>query len=276
MLWVPQKGVVRVVTNAGIVGAVSPWTALPENASANLYGTVTEIIPAASNVQDSWGIEVAIGGTGGSASAAQASVDILIGGATDDVLISSLLCGYAHLVDTARYFFPIHIPAGVRIAARLSSGDTGISPDPYIGIWLYGGATPPFQVGRKVTTYGTKIDNSRGKAVVPAASGGAASVTEMTASSSEAHFYLLPGFQPATDTTITPAGWLSVGIGVGAATEERVGSWWYAKDTVEHFAGPVPTMGAFVDVPAATRLSLLVSNSGANDAAYDGHIYAVS
>jgi hypothetical protein len=32
----------------------------------------------------------------------------------------------------------------------------------------------------------------------------------------------------------------------------------------------------FAKIPAGTRLSLLSSNSGANDAAYDGHIYAVS
>ena len=40
--------------------------------------------------------------------------------------------------------------------------------------------------------------------------------------------------------------------------------------------GPFPPMPAFVDVPSGTRLTLLASNSGTNDTAYDGLIYAVS
>jgi hypothetical protein len=275
MLWTPQKGRMTVVTNGDIVGSATPFTAVPENATTNLYGAVTELISAANNNQDSWGIEVCCVNTGGSAAATETSVDILIGGATDDVLISSLLFGYTYGGGWRKYFFPIHIPAGLRIAAQLSTVRTAIA-DPRVGVWLYGGSPPPFQVGRKVTTYGTKINNSRGQAVVPAASGGAASVTEMTASSTEGHFYFLPGFQPATDTTITPNGWVNIGIGVGAATEQRIGTWWFSKDTAEQMSGPVPSIGAFVDVPAATRLTMLASNSGANDAAYDGLIYAVS
>jgi hypothetical protein len=248
---------------------------VPENATTNLYGAVTELISAGSNNQDSWAIEIAVTGTGASATASQACVDILIGGATDDVLISSLLVGYAYNAAVRRYWFPLFIPQGLRIAARLSSVRTAIT-DPRVGVWLYGGDPPPHRVGRKVTTYGTKIDNSRGQAVTPTASGGGASVTAMTASSSEDHFYLAPGFQAATDTTLTPNGFINIGIGVGAATEQRIGTWWFWKDTTEQFNGPIPTPGAWADVDAGQRLTMLASNSGANDAAYDGLIYAVS
>ena len=274
MLFLPQECCAKVITNGGIVGSATPWTAVPENATTLLYGAVTELIAAGSNTQDSWGIEVLITGTGASAVAAEAPVDILIGGATDDVLIKALICGYAYNASPRRYFFPIHIPSGLRIAAQLATVRTAIA-DPRVGVWLYGGGNPPFRVGSKVTTYGTQINNARGQAVVPAASGGAASVTQMTASSTADHFYFLPGFQPATDTTITPNGWVNVGIGVGAATEERIGTWWFWKDTTEQVTGPVPSLGAFRDVPAGSRLTLLASNSGANDAAYDGLIYAV-
>lgn len=277
MLWVPEKrGRTVIVTNAGIVGTATPGTALPENATTLLDGAVTEIISAAANVYNSWGIEIFIWGTGASATASECAVDILIGGATDDVLIAALLCGNQTIaLGGCSYFFPIHIPAGVRIAAQLASVRTVIT-DPRIEIRLYSGGTPPFRVGRKVTTYGTQINNARGKAVVPTASGGAASVTEMTASTTEDHFYFLPGFQPATDITITPAGYLSIGIGVGAATEDRIGTWWYSKDTTESVSGPIPNRGVYYEVPAGSRLSLLASNSGTNDAAYDGLIYAVS
>lgn len=279
MLWVPGNGCGRVITNGGIVGSATPWTGVASNATTLLDGAVTELISAANNNQDSYGFEVLITGTGASATASEACLDLLIGGATDDILASALICGFA--VGTAgasqsfaRYFFPVHIPAGLRIAAVLASVRTSITAR--VGIWLYGGGVPPWRVGRKITTYGTQINNARGQAVTPTASGGAASVTQMTASSTFDHFYFQPGFQPATDTTITPTGWVNIGIGVGAATEDRIGTWWYGKSTGEDNVGPLPMMGAWCNVPAATRLSLLASNSGANDAAYDGLIYAVS
>jgi hypothetical protein len=276
MLWVPQKGHLRVITNGGIVGSTTPWTGVASNATTLLDGAVTELISAGSNDQESWGFEVLITGTGASATASEACLDLLIGGATDDILAPALICGYTvggASQSFARYFFPVHIPKGKRIAATLASVRTSITAR--VGIWLYGGSNPPFRMGRKVITYGTQINNARGQAVTPTASGGAASVTQMTASSSESHFYFLPGFQPATDTTIAPTGWVNIGIGVGAATEERIGTWWYGKSTGEDNVGPVPCFGVFQEVPSATRLSLLASNAGTNDAAYDGLIYAV-
>jgi hypothetical protein len=98
----------------------------------------------------------------------------------------------------------------------------------------------------------------------------------MVASSAENYFAFLPGFQPAGDTTITPAGYVNVGIGVGASTEDRIGTWWFYKDTNEDCGGPIHPFPAFYDVPAGSRISLLASNSGTADAGYDGHIYAVS
>lgn len=271
-LWTPGFDDVKVISNTGIVGSATPGTSLPVSGTTLNYGTVTEIISAANNTQDSWGIEVVVIETAASAVAPECSVDILIGGATDDVLISSLLVGGAYAGSERRYFFPLHVPGGVRIAARLAHVSTTRTPRIFIN--LYGGSPPPFRVGRKVTTYGTKINNARGKAVTPTASGGTASVTEMTASTSEDHFYFLPGFQVSVTTTVTLKNY-AVGIGVGAATEERIGTWWLRCDASEH-QSMHPTMGAWRHVPASSRLSLLVSNSGTNDSNYDGHIYAVS
>lgn len=276
MLGVPQFGDVKVITNGGIVGqATAPGTSVPENATTLLYGTVTELISAANNVQDSWGIEISVFETGASAAAAEASIDILVGGATDDVLISSLLVGGAYAATPRTFFFPVAIPAGVRVAAQLASVRTAIT-DPTVLVHLYGGTPPPFKVGNKVTTYGTKINNARGLAVTPTASGGTASVTQMTASSTYDHFYFLPSFQVSVDTTISSPGWMAVGIGVGAATEERIGTWWHGKSAAEHQFGWYPTLGAFRNVPSGTRLSLLVSNGTANDSNHDGLIHAVS
>lgn len=272
MLWVPQKGLIKAITNGGIVGTLTPGTGVASNATTLLDGAVTEIISAAANIQDSWGIEIWISATASAATAAEACMDVLIGGATDDVLIAALICGYAPRSAAYRYFFPLHIPQGKRIAVRHANVRTSVTAQ--VIMTLYGGGTPLWRVGSRVTTYGTQINNARGQAVTPTASGGTASITQMTASSTYDHFAFLPGIQTATDTTTT-TGYLNTGIGVGASVEDRIGTWWFSTSSSEENSGPLPSLPAFCDVPAGSRLSLLVSNSGTNDAAYDGLIYAV-
>lgn len=274
MLWTPQKGRTKVISNLGIVGIDPPGTAVISSGTATLDGPVTELISAADNTQDSWGISLHITGTGQSANARQACMDILIGGATDDVLIPALICGYRSANNgSADYFFPLHIPQGKRIAAV--HANQGISIQARVICQLYGGSPPPFRVGRKVTTYGTQTNNARGQGVVPAISGTAASVTQMTASTTEDHFAVIPGFQPETDTALGN-NYINIGIGVGASPEDRVGTWVYALSTAESVYGPIPPMPAFVDIPAGSRLTMLASNSFTNDTAYGGLIYAVS
>jgi hypothetical protein len=263
------------ISNAEIVGTISPGTDIVSNATTLLDGTIIECISAANNIQDSWGITILLTGTGTAATASETCVDILIGGATDDVLISALICGYTTRTSGWRqYFFPLHIPQGKRIAA-LSAG-VQTSKTMHVVIYLHGGGVPPFRVGKKVDTLGTQINNARGQAITPAQSGAAASVTEMIASTTVDYYAFLPGFQVATDTDVTNAGMMNIGIGVGASTEDRIGTWWFDRNTNESMNGPVPPIPAFHDVPAGSRITMLASNSTTNDAAYDGLIYAVS
>lgn len=274
MLLTPQKGRQKVISNLGIVGA-ELGTGITSNATTLLDGAVTELISAAANIQDSWGIFINILDTGNITTISHACMDILIGGATDDVLIAALICG--HTFDTRGnnipYFFPIHIPQGKRIAATYASVRT--SSTARIGVSLIGGGIPPFRVGRKVTTYGTQISNARGQAVVPALSGAAASVTEMTASTSEDHFAFMPGFQPENDSSLLSTS-INIGIGVGASTEDRIGTWHYETGQDETIGGPMPAFPAFCDVPAGSRLTMLASNLSASNDTYGGLIYAVS
>lgn len=271
MLALPQMGDVRIVDNVGIVGDSTPGTTVTASGTANTYGSVTEILAAGSNVQDSWGITITAGETGASATTSEMSLDILIGGATDEVLISSLLVGWAFGGPVRSYFFPLYIPAGVRLAAQVSSPTA--SNGCQVHVHLHGGGPPPFYVGEKVTTYGSKNNNSRGQTVSPTASGGAASTTELSAASSQDHHYFLPGFEPYNDTTLQDRNY-AIGIGVGASTVERIGTWEFSFDAGEKGNGPFPSLGVFRHVPAGTRLTMLASNSGTNDATYGGLIYA--
>jgi hypothetical protein len=255
------------------VGAITPGTAITSNATTLLDGAVTECISAANNIRDSWGIGIGINAIGNGGTASESCVDILVGGATDDVLIASLIVGGPVAAGWKWFFFPLHIPSGLRIAAVLAS--VRVSQTGGCIIELYGGGVPPWRTGSRVTTYGTQINNARGLAVVPTASGGAASITQMTASTTEDHFAFLPGFQCAVDANVL-ARVLNIGIGIGAATEERIGTWWFGTDASETQTGPNPPWCVFRQVPAGTRLTMLASNSGTNDSDYDGLIYAVS
>jgi hypothetical protein len=265
--WAPS-----VVTNAGLVGAATPGN-LISNATTLLDGAVTEMITSGNNIRDSWGIGIHINGTGTGSGATESCVDILVGGATDDVLIAALIAGGPSEGNFRSYIFPLHIPEGLRIAATLASVKVSITAGCIIE--LYGGGVPPWRTGSRVTTYGTQINNARGQAVTPTASGGTASITEMTASTSADHFAFLPGFQCSVDSAMTARA-QNIGIGIGASVEERIGTWWNGTDTSEHQSGPNPPYCAYRDVPSGTRLTMLASNSGTNDSDYDGLIYAVS
>jgi hypothetical protein len=277
MLWIPRTDKMKIITNAGLVGSATPGTGVPSHATtADTEGTLTELISAGSNTFDTWGFIVHITGTGASATISQAKLRLVCGGATDDLLVDNLICGYAILGASGHsYFFPVFIPAGVRVAAALTSVRTGITSR--VLIYMFGGTiSPPWRVGRKVTTYGADgATASRGTALTVTASGGAATLNSFGNSSAD-HFAFLPGFQPETDTTITPAGYVHVGVSLGTATSDYVGAWYYGKDTGENVCGPIPAEPSYTDVPSGTQLNLMCSNSGANDAAYGGHIYAVS
>lgn len=279
MLWVPHQGDEDVISNTQLVAPSSGLigTAVPDGASVNTFGTVTELISAANNTRDSWAIEIQyMATTTPNTLAGEGALDILIGGATDDVLISSLLVGGTFPGGGRSYFFPVHVPAGVRVAARFSSAYAHTTEAGVI-VTLYGGSAPGgMKSGRKVTTYGTKVGNSRGLAITPGGTGAAGAWTQVVASTTEDHFYFLPGFQVEADATIGNVGMINVGIGVGAATEERIGTWWFSKNASEQQSGPTPARGVGRWVPAGTRMSMQASVSSAIDAAHGCHIYAVS
>lgn len=272
MLWLPSAGQVRTISNAGIVGAF-PGSAITAGA-ADTYGSIVELISAANNDQDSWGISFTIlSTTSPGALATQACMDILIGGATDDVLVSSLICGGAMRAPAINYFFPVHIPQGKRIAAQVSCATA--SRVFHCAVTLFGGGVPSFRTGRKITTLGTKVNNSRGVTCTTATSGGAAVATQIIASTAEDYFAVLPGFQTETDTSMATEQ-MNIGIGIGAATEERIGTWNWAHSSTEENFGPSPPIPAFKSVPSGSRLTLLASSAGSAETAYGGLIYAVS
>ena len=277
MLWTPQKGIVRVQHNTGTVGTLTPGTSVTTGAAASTKGTAVELI--ASTSFDAFWVTIMAAIYGAAGSASEGSMDILTGAATEDILIPNLLMGYCGGMDGAgkgpkRWDFPLYIPAGTRLAAQAAGALTSTAMQ--VWIFLYGGnGIPPFRVGTRVTTYGMgTVPN--GTAITPGISGAEGSWTEIVASTTYDHFALVPSFQPSADSTINIRAY-ALDLGVGAATEEEImRSYWYSADNGERMEGPLNSMPCFQDIPAASRLVMRVSNSGANDGGYNGVIHGVS
>lgn len=274
-LWVPQKGRVLTESNLPAVGSATFGNAVTTGAASATKGTPVQLI--ASTSFDTWGVEIFAEGYAASSTASPGCLDILIGASTESILIADLLmgnCGGAATQQTGpkRWFFPLYIPAGSRIAAQAAGARVSTSFD--VGIQLYGGTGyPPWQVGTKVTTYGIgTVPN--GTTVTPGGSGAEGSWTQITASTTMDHFCLLPSWQ-TNDTAMTALGVINVDIGVGSATESQVGSYHYFCQATESMEGPMQALPAFCAVPSGTRLAMRASSSVAVDTS-NGAIHGVS
>jgi len=283
MLWVPQKGILRVQHNLGGVGTQTPGTSVTTGAAAATKGTAVQLIAATSF--DAYWITVMASNYGLAATTAQGCLDILIGAATEEVLIPNLLmgfCGGSSVLGEGykQWNFPLYIPAGSRLAAQ-AAGDR-LSTAFYVGVILYGGSGyPPFRVGSKVTTYGITTVPA-GTDVAAGYSGGEGAWVQIAATTSEDHFAFHPSFHPTDgDTTLTPSKVCFIDMGIGTVTEELMGgyeqSFIYRYGSGELCDGPLQGFPVFQDVPSGTRLVARISMSGATDTGEpDVAIHAVS
>lgn len=277
MLWVPQKGALQVQHNTGAVGATTVGAAVTTGAAASTKGTPVELIT--STAFDTYWVIVIASAYGAAGAESRGCLDLLIGLVTEDVLIANMLMGGCGTFDTLvkgpkQWQFPLYIPAGSRIAAQVAGARTATAMR--VAIYLYGGnGMPPFRPGGNVTTYGIGTVPD-GTAIVPGASAAEGAWAQITAGSTADHFAFIPSFQVGNDASQNLRNY-AVDMGIGAATEEEIGqSYWFSTDSSEHMQGPFPSMPVFADVPAATRLVMRASNSGANDGAYSGAIHGVS
>jgi hypothetical protein len=273
MLWTPSKGALLYEHTHGNSGTSGPGVLVSTaSGSSSTKGTAVELI--ASTAFDAYLVHVIVSEYGASATTSRLCVDLLIGAATEEVLIADMLCGFtgsltADQASSVSYLFPLYIPSGSRLAARCAGDRTGINCR--VSVQLYGGAGyPPFPVGQRVRTYGIgTVPN--GTDLTPGASGAEGSWTQITASTTEDLIAIIPSAQPPTgDTTLTTS--LFRGdIGVGAATEEviagggREQSFLWRLTSVEIAHGLINPMPLFADIPSGSRLSARLSRTSAAD-----------
>jgi hypothetical protein len=276
MLWTPQKGIVQVQHNLGATASATPGTSVSTFTTAPTKGTAVELITSTSF--DVHWVTILASNYGLAATASQGCLDILVGAATERVLIANLLMGYCGSITAngngpKRWDFPLYIPAGTRIAAQVAGAR--LSTAMRVGIICRGWpGGPPHRVGTQVTTYGIgTVPN--GTTITPGASGAEGAWAQITASTTSDHFAIVPSFQLTGDTTTTLSNQM-VDIGLGAATEEQIAeSYWFSADGGEYQGGPWNSYPHFQDIPTGTRLVMRASNSAAIDGGYNGALHCV-
>jgi hypothetical protein len=257
--------------------AEPPGTSVTTGAAEATKGTVVGIIT--STPWDAYMIHVSATEYSLGATSSQACLDVLVGPTgTEQMLIPDLLVGGSsidHLGGGREYMFPLYIPATTQISVKVAGQRLSTAMKVVIGL-RGGSGSPPFRVGRQVTTYGISTV-PYGTTVVPGASGAEGAWTQITAGTSEDHFALMAGFQSGTTTTKNTLSFF-VDIGEGAATEEEIAqTYLFATDPSEQDYGPRPIFPTFIDVPSGTRLAMRASCNGVLDAGnYNGVIYGVS
>lgn len=277
MIHIPHQSGERLrQDNMGGVGTATLGTAVTTGASASTKGTPAELFSATDFDTDR--VIIIASNYGLSATNSAGSLDILIGAATESILIPDLLMGYCGAIGQLGagpkiWDFPLHIPAGSRIAAQAAGDRTSTAMQ--VGMILYGGGLPFGPVGTKVTTYGMGTVPT-GTAITPGASGAAGAWTQIAAATTEDHFALIPSFQINNDTSMSVRAY-ALQLGVGATTEEQLAeTYWYAMDGNEFIAGPIIATPAYRNIITGTRLAVRASDSGANDAGYSVVIHAMS
>lgn len=246
-------GVVRTV--GSVAGASTLATTVTASASANTKGTVVELT-AATEFDASW---MLVHLTGTSAIASYL-VDILIGAATEQVIVPDLFCRPLTAADSwPPYTFPLFVPKGSRVSARVqaSTGSSTVKVAVTLisGTLLSGGNAPAFvsAYGATATSIGTLVD---GNAVADTDG----SWTEITAATDRAHNWLVVTGRFGDNAVTASTSW-RLSVGIGAATEQTLVPDLYASasTTVDFPFACVWCLPVFI--PSGSRLTAKVRSN---------------
>jgi hypothetical protein len=202
-----------------------------------------------------------------SATLTDALINIYIGAAGSEVLlIDSLQVGWSSVAAATglpiRYWFPLFLPEGTRLSAKLRALIAGTETVQVN--WRYGPPVAGMWSGVGVETLGEVTASSRGTAVTPAT---AAPSWVTMGTSSRPYRYILMGVQGNNDTTAVDA-WFNWQVGTGSAAYPGLTGWLTRIDSAE--AVENDCRGQWCNIPESTALQLRAWAS----AAPSGLVYA--
>jgi hypothetical protein len=269
----------------------SSWNTVTDNWGANPTTTPgTSVIPGASNAEGSWtqlltalafevhGILIRVSDGSQSGQIKNHLLDLGIdpaGGSSYTAIISNIVCGESSSITVTgsghRYFFPLRIPSGATVAARIQ-GSNATAGTVIVGIRVWGQPDAPYlvPVGQYSETVGT-ITNSNGVSFTP---GNAADGTwvSLGTTSRECWWWQI-GYQIDNGTITGEYSYIEIGVGDstnksvitrvlhGGATTESCG---------DSMGAHLVPLGAYCRVPATSELWIRGRCNNAPDSGYNG------
>ena len=240
-------------------------------------GSYVELLSAANNTYASDKLMISISRLGGAGTDALTLTDIAIGGAGSEVVICPNLLGrinsdgygLVHFV----YDFPVHIPAGVRISARVqTSGSSGTSDVHIIRVRQALSQQSPLS---KILAIGDDTATTSGVTVARTTANTFGSWVEITASLSESiKGFIVSGIKDFYSWQIAK---ITFQVGVGSAGNEEViySGGHIATDTQEKGQGAISSFIP-IGIAAGERISIRAqSNIADADCDLDYIIYGV-
>lgn len=229
--------------------------------SANTMGTWVSVLGTIT--YDLYWLWILFGDVAVSGASRQMLVNLGIGPDASNVttVAEFLVAGSAASIALGRrsYAGPLFVPAGTQLWAQCQSPTT--SKTMSVNVLGWGGPDRPasFPVVHSWVAEGENAGTSLGTAVTPGTSGAQGSYTQIVASS--AFDYVGCTMAHMTDDSTMNAMGISGGVGIGAATEQDLGTCYYAVSTAaeEINSQSVPI---FADIPASTRIAARLSLNG--------------
>lgn len=232
--------------------------------SAHTKGSWTQIL--ASLDAPAYGLWVQIMDVGVSNQLHNVLLDIGYGPDSSNVelLLPDLDAGAAGLaaggdVHAKHWFFPIYVPSGVALFARLQSNQT--SKVARVAVWCAQRALYPWMGGR-VSAYGVDSANSRGTSVTPGA-GTFSAWVQLSTGTARAHRYWTVAMDALADTTLNNQDVVvELGIGPDSSNVTTILRGAIHEDATEIITGLFPPLG-YAPVPAGTPLWLRAATNAA-------------
>lgn len=252
-LWLPPNILGKAQTN--LSATVRDGTVITASATPHAKGAYSAGQLIASTDEDTYAVTVGVGGLHNAATVTSCLLDIGIGpsGSEDDPpLIQDIDCWGADLGGTQggeggrNYFFPVWIPKGERVAARIQA--LIVSETLNVRIFLHQSADGwSSEVPVRWERLGA-VTNSNGVSV-PQANGAFGAWTTILDPITKNYRWWHVGFDGLADTTITnERAVVELGIGDTSAAVTTIGTWWFGQGTSEIIHGPNPAVPVFAPV----------------------------
>ncbi len=248
----------------------SPGTAITAGATPHVKTAFTSLIDPVPG--DCYGFWLWFANGFLAATNSRALLDIAVsdsgvGAVAGDVILPNYLSGYRANVTFAggamqgAMFVPLFIPSGKRVSARWQSARASAVLELVVFLNDCSPSGQPPKVWRKADALGVTEASSQGTAIVSGSTGAESAWTAIGGTTSRAYEAFLPGFQGASDTTLTS---LAHHIEYGAdstAWAER-----YAQVTNnESVVGPHPPAPIYRGAPAGTQMQVRAESGGTGE-----------